>query len=353
MPKPTPKMSTHPTVMAVRGNGRRTRPPVTLTNAGLRELCLDAGADDIGFVSIDDAALDVDREDALTALPGAKTLISVCVRTNRDNVRSAMRSIANHEFHEGYDEVNAVGREIVRRLEREGIRAVSPPAAFPQEMQRPPTTKIWVLSHKRIAVAAGLGHMGIHRCVIHPRFGSFILLDSILIEPGLDAYSRPVEFNPCLGCNLCVASCPVGAIEADGSFDMLTCYTHNYREFMTGFTDWVEEVVESEDAADYHRRVEDAETISLWQSLSYRPGYKAAYCVSVCPAGEDVIGPFLDDRPAHLRDVVRPLQDRAETVYVRPGSKAEAHVRRRFPRKTPKVVGRAVGPAPERSEGDS
>jgi hypothetical protein len=36
--------------------------------------------------------------------------------------------------------------------------------------------KIWVVSHKPLAVAAGLGHMGIHRNVIHPKFGNFILL---------------------------------------------------------------------------------------------------------------------------------------------------------------------------------
>ena len=33
-----------------------------------------------------------------------------------------------------------------------------------------------------LAVAAGLGMMGIHRNVIHPKFGNFILLGTILIE---------------------------------------------------------------------------------------------------------------------------------------------------------------------------
>lgn len=47
---------------------------------------------------------------------------------------------------------------------------------FPMEMNRFPG-KIWVVAHKPVAVAAGLGHMGIHRNVIHPKFGNFILLD--------------------------------------------------------------------------------------------------------------------------------------------------------------------------------
>src|SRR5262245_9336122 len=60
--------------------------------------------------------------------------------------------------------------------------------------------------------------------------------------------------------------------------------------------------------------------------------------MSVCPAGEDVIGPYLTDKSAHLKEVVRPLQDQEETVYVVSGSDAEEHVARRFPQKTIKHV---------------
>jgi hypothetical protein len=115
----------------------------------------------------------------------------------------------------------------------------------------------------------------------------------------------------------------VGAIGADGHFDFSACYTHNYREFLGGFGDWVENVVESRDARDYRRRVSDSETASVWQSLGFGPNYKAAYCLAVCPAGEDVIGPFLEDRKGYLTRVVDPLQAQEETLYVVPGSDAQ------------------------------
>jgi epoxyqueuosine reductase QueG len=38
-----------------------------------------------------------------------------------------------------------------------------------------------MVAHKPVAVAAGLEHMGVHRNVIHPRFGNFILLGTILV----------------------------------------------------------------------------------------------------------------------------------------------------------------------------
>jgi alkyl sulfatase BDS1-like metallo-beta-lactamase superfamily hydrolase len=70
--------------------------------------------------------------------------------------------------------------------------------------------------------------------------------------------------------------------------------------------------------------------------------YKVAYCLSVCPAGEDVIGPYLTDKAGHVRDTVRPLQEKQETVYVVPGSDAEEHVARRFPHKKAKRVGNGL-----------
>jgi alkyl sulfatase BDS1-like metallo-beta-lactamase superfamily hydrolase len=82
----------------------------------------------------------------------------------------------------------------------------------------------------------------------------------------------------------------------------------------------------------------------MWQSLSFGANYKAAYCLSVCPAGEDVIGPYLTDKAGHLRETVRPLQEKEETIYVVAGSDAEDHVARRFPHKKTKRVGNGLRP---------
>ena len=278
------------------------------------------------------------------AFPRARSLISFVLRMNRDNVRSPARSLANVEFHNTGDEVNDVARRITAALERAGIRALNPPMAFPMEADRWMTERIWVVAHKPIAVAAGLGHMGIHRNVIHPRFGNFILLGTILVDAAVSAYSKGLDYNPCLECKLCVAACPVGAIGADGVFNFAACYTHNYREFMGGFADWVENIADSRDGLDYRRRVNDSESVSMWQSLGFGPNYKSAYCMAVCPAGEDVIGPYLASKKDFTDEVVRPLQARKEPVYVVPGSDAEAHVRKRYPHKTVRHVRRSLRP---------
>jgi formate hydrogenlyase subunit 6/NADH:ubiquinone oxidoreductase subunit I len=87
--------------------------------------------------------------------------------------------------------------------------------------------------------------MGIHRNVIHPRFGNFILLGTVPIGAEATTYDQPISYNPCLECKLCAAACPVGAIAPDGHFNFSACYTHNYREFMGGFTDWVEQIAKT------------------------------------------------------------------------------------------------------------
>jgi Fe-S-cluster-containing hydrogenase component 2 len=330
------RLAGHPTVRAVRS---RPAPqvPAVIDADWLRRICLEAGADDVAFASVDDPALASEQEHADAALPGVRSYISLVVKMNRDNVRSTARSVANQEFHRSGEIINEAAHRITRALEDAGQRALNPSATFPMEMDRFPG-RIWVVAHKPVAVAAGLGVMGIHRNVIHPRFGNFILLATILVAAPISSYGAPLDYSPCLECKLCVAACPVGAIGKDGEFDFIACSVHNYREFMGGFTDWAQTIADSSDAADFRSRVSDSENASMWQSLSFKANYKAAYCLAVCPAGEDVIEPYLDDRKAFMDTVLKPLQQKRETLYVLPNSVAKAHAEKRFPHKTVKVV---------------
>jgi Fe-S-cluster-containing hydrogenase component 2 len=343
------RLAEHPTVRKVIAD-RVNRPPraEVIDADWLRSICLAAGADDVAFASVADPELASEVPHVEQALPGTRSYISLVVKMNRENVRSTARSVANQEFHRSGEILNEAAREITRALENRRYRALNPSATFPMEMDRFPG-RIWVVAHKPVAVAAGLGVMGIHRNVIHPRFGNFILLGTILVDAEISSYGQPLDYSPCLECKLCVAACPVGAIGKDGEFDFFACSTHNYREFMGGFTDWAQTIADSSDADEFRARVSDSENASMWQSLSFKPNYKAAYCLAVCPAGEEVIEPYLDDRKEFMDRVLKPLQDKRETLYVLPNSAAKAYAEKRFPHKPVKVVdggmaGRVVSP---------
>jgi hypothetical protein len=131
--------------------------------------------------------------------------------------------------------------------------------------------------------------------------------------------------------------CPVGAIHPDGKFDFLACLTHNYREFLGGFQDWVEGVVSSKDVKEYRSKFRDSETVSMWQSLSTGANYKSAYCMAVCPAGEDVLGTYLPNRKKYVEQLVKPLREKDEPIYVIQGTRAEFVVKRN-PKKEPRYV---------------
>ena len=62
------KLDEHPTVIRHRERPERPGPQV-LDAAWLRQLCLEAGADDVGFVAIDRPELDDQRAEILAAFP--------------------------------------------------------------------------------------------------------------------------------------------------------------------------------------------------------------------------------------------------------------------------------------------
>ena len=307
-----------------------------LSAAELRKICLEGGADDAGFVNIDREALQKEREGILRVYPLTRSIISIPKIMNRENIQSPARYVASDEYHSVGDEFAGICRGILRRFNKLGIRGVVPTKSWPMDLNRWPG-KIWDISHKILATEAGLGQMGMNRIVLHPKYGSSIQLNSILIDAELDEYSRPLTENPCIKCHLCAAVCPTGAISKDEPFDFAACSTHCYRDNLIGFQKWVETIISSKDFADYRSRFNDSETAFLWQSLMFRISYRCGYCVAVCPAGEELRTLYLQNKSAHIQQILKPLQDTAEPVYVISGSKAEAAARRN-PRKQVKSV---------------
>src|SRR5690349_19481692 len=136
MDKLPARLLDHPTVRAVRA--RAPRKPEVVDAAWLRQVCLDAGADDVGFARVDDPALESEVPHVDSALPGAVSYLSLVVKMNRDNVRSTARSVANQEFHRSGEIMNEAAHRITRVLQDAGHRVINPSATFPLEMDRYP-----------------------------------------------------------------------------------------------------------------------------------------------------------------------------------------------------------------------
>ncbi|HSB34509.1 MAG TPA: SCP2 sterol-binding domain-containing protein [Nitrospirota bacterium] len=293
-----------------------------LSTEELRKICLEEGADDAGFVEIERPALSAEREDMVRIFPGTRTVLSLVKRANRESAMSPSLPVADWEFAKVNSGLSDSACRIIRRLNEAGVRGVAIPPGFPMDITRWPG-KVWEVSHKVVAEEAGVGRMGLNRIVIHPKFGNHIMLDTVLIDARLDQYDQPLGENPCIQCGLCIAVCPVGAINKDAGVDFMSCAMHNYHELFGGFQEWIEGIVSSGNVKSYRSQFRDHETMSRWQSLTYGHYYRCSYCMAVCPAGEETVEAFRADKKGYIRQCLEPLKNKKEPVYAIKGTRAE------------------------------
>jgi len=112
------RLADHPTVRKVLS--RKSEKPGVIDADWLRQVCLDAGADDVAFASVENPDLAGEQDHVDAALPGTQSYISLVVKMNRDNVRSTARSVANQEFHRSGEIMNEAAHRITRALQDAG-----------------------------------------------------------------------------------------------------------------------------------------------------------------------------------------------------------------------------------------
>ncbi len=85
------------------------------------------------------------------------------------------------------------------------------------------------------SLASGLCVKGVNSLMIHPKFGSFIYLATVLVD--IDIQADNVYKTDCLNCNKCIKNCPTKAISEDG-VDASRCLSYLTQAKKSIANDW-------------------------------------------------------------------------------------------------------------------
>ena len=257
-------------------------------------------------------ALAHERDEIRYVYPHARSLV-VHDRRGEQGRRCSRATCrrANHELYECEERLFEMGRthacSYMNALGGDGLTTT---IGWPQEVGQRWADKIWPLSHKLVAQAAGLGVIGTSRNFLHRRFGAYCLIDTVVtnLEFGRRT-TRRVDWNPCLQCNLCVASCPTDAIKRRRRLRLLRLLQPHLPRLDPRLPRPGARPRRGASRSEFRKRWTDNEIAALWQAMAFRVEYRCFNCVATCPA--EIEDAFHDDR-----DVRRALPRRdAEAAH--------------------------------------
>lgn len=143
-------------------------------------------------------------------LPSAKSAISLAVALDKAAIRAflgkedQMAHVNDHR--QSYRKLNQAARVIQGLLRDRGYEAATIHPNFEYRKNQPFMTLAPPLSHRYVAVAAGIGWLGWSGNLITPEYGATVSLSSVVTSAELEP-DPLAEGDICQECRLCVATC--------------------------------------------------------------------------------------------------------------------------------------------------
>ncbi|MRR37845.1 epoxyqueuosine reductase [bacterium] len=252
--------------------------------AVIKRFALDLGVEDVGFGSASDynSPLSPKLE---TIFPEAKSLVVLAFR-ELSNCESGNKQIAMSGRIDSMEFARSCIYKVSRYIEKEfRAKAMSTPLSYPLNMK--PENRFGLVaefSQRHAAIAAGLGNFGRHNLVIHPRLGTRVVFSTIITDLELPPDPRVTE-DLCTHCNICVESCPGGALDTEGRTDEFKCMKHSQPYGLaSNIRFWMKFIDSSPE--DQKKMVISPEFMSMYQAGFIGFEYHCFNCYISCPVGQ-------------------------------------------------------------------
>jgi len=186
----------------------------------LKSYCLKEGADLFGVADISNIKEDFNLSQEITK--NLDKAISIGVRLSHQvfkDITDKPTKLYFHHYRVANMFLDQLSFKISNWIQRRNALALPIPASQIVDWENQKAH----LSHKKIAVLAGLGWIGRNNLLVNPRLGARLRLATILTNLSI-ATNKPLQ-RDCGECRLCIDACPVGAIhEKSQDFDHLGCF---------------------------------------------------------------------------------------------------------------------------------
>ncbi|MFO7639216.1 MAG: hypothetical protein R6X14_08020 [bacterium] len=163
---------------------------------------------------------------ALDRLPLAVSMALPLLPAVLATLADRPNQLYEHHYRQLNFALDRLGLALGRAIQDAGFSALPVPASQLVDWQH----QRGHLSHKRVAVAAGIGWLGRNNLLVTPHHGAQVRLVTVLTDLPLP---EPPAGPPggCGACRACLNACPCGAIkDTPAEFDHLACF-EQLREF--------------------------------------------------------------------------------------------------------------------------
>lgn len=191
-------------------------------NQIVKDLVLNAGAIDVGVVTTETLKGGPPSTDLSYMLDGARSAVVFALPLDQEKIELFLKK---EDFNaHGLDNVrtnthvSGIALELARFLEMKGQAAVPVVAnnVYRKDTPRGLADEKPPISHRYLAVRAGLGHFGLSGNVIRKKEGAAIILGSVVTDAGLTPTDPlPAEESYCDECRLCLSACASGMMHPD------------------------------------------------------------------------------------------------------------------------------------------